>query len=166
MSTKKHNHIEMTDEEFEEKLKMVIERSTRHPDRMNASLKLQLLESSADGMEGLGEAVFGYTVNTAHLNPYGGIHGGIVAALLDTCMGTAIAARTDHFVITTDLSVSFLRALTDSHFRIYIAFTHLGRRMASVTGKIVNADRDDEICATGMGTFMLLNTEGESGVQV
>lgn len=159
----KHAHIQMTDQEFEDALKMVMKRSTKDPERMNASLKLQLLESSADGKEGFGEAIFGYTVNTLHLNPYGGIHGGIVAALLDTCMGTAIAARTGHFVITTDLSVSFLRALTDSHFRIHVAFTHLGRRMASVTGKIVNAD-NDEICATGMGTFMLLDT-GDAGVQ-
>lgn len=162
---KKHAHIDMTDQEFEEALHLVIKRSTSQPERMNASLKLQLLDSSADGMEGFGEAVFGYTVNPLHLNPYGGIHGGIVAALLDTCMGTAVAARTGHFVITTDLSVSYLRALTDSHFRIHVAFTHLGRRLASVTGKIVNADTDD-ICATGMGTFMLLENDGDAGIQV
>lgn len=159
----KHSHIEMTDETFEQQLKLVMERSTKEPERMNASLKLSLLESSADGKEGLGEAVFGYTVNPAHLNPYGGIHGGIVAALLDTCMGTAIAARTDHFVITTDLSISYVKALTGSRYTIHVAFTHLGRRLASVTGKIVNVDTND-ICATGMGTFMLLDT-GNAGIQ-
>lgn len=152
----------MTKEEFEQAIHTVIKRSSQEPDRMNASLELELLSCSTEGM---GKAEFGYLSKTKYLNPYGGIHGGIVAALLDTCMGISIAARTGHFVTTTDLSVSYLRALMGSHYRIEIEFTHLGNRLASVLGKIFDTDKD-ELCATGMGTFMLLDIGTDAAVRV
>jgi uncharacterized protein (TIGR00369 family) len=154
-------HKKLSQKEFTDALHMVMKRSTKEKDRMNASLRLTLVSCKTGEQE---EAVFRYETQTLHLNPYGGLHGGIVCALIDTCMGTAVAARTDHKVITTDLSVSYLRALKGSAFRIQIEFTHLGHHMSSVIGRIYNED-DNELSATGMGTFMLLNT-GDAGVQV
>ena len=154
-------HNEITQQEFEEALHMVMKRSTKEPERMNASLKLHLLSCS---VEGAGSVEFRYETQTLHLNPYGGLHGGIVCALIDTCMGGAIAARTGHRVITTDLSVSYLRALKGDSFRIRIEFTHLGGRMSSVIGKIFHGETG-ELCATGMGTFMLLPAD-EATIQV
>ncbi len=152
----------MEKEVFENKLHVIMERSAKEPERMNASLGLRLLSCSTEGM---GSTEFEYLPKTGHENPYGGIHGGIVAALFDTCMGISIAARTGYFVTTTDLSVSYLRALIGGRYRIRVDFTHLGKRLASVNAKIFDTEKN-ELCATCMGTFMLLDTDIEVAVRV
>jgi uncharacterized protein (TIGR00369 family) len=50
----------------------------------------------------------------AHLNPWGTVHGGLTATLLDSCMGLAIQSMLDKGVDSTTLEfkISLVRAIT------------------------------------------------------
>ncbi len=143
----------MTNKEFEDMMKLVIDRSCTEKGRMNESLGLELV--SCDTSDGVYRTVFAYNSKEIHLNPHGGLHGGIVSALLDTCMGIAAAAVSGHKVVTTDLSVSFLKALKGKRFLIDVEITHPGRHLHSARGKIIDADTN-VLCSTGQATFVLL----------
>lgn len=65
------------------------------------------------------EAEEGSVVITAvpsadHLNPAGTVHGGLVATLLDSCMGLAVRTRLPKGVLSTTLEfkITFLRPVT------------------------------------------------------
>ena len=65
------------------------------------------------------EAVSGRVVVTvepddAHLNPYGTVHGGLVATLLDSCMGLAVQSTLEKGFgqTTVEFKVSLIRPIT------------------------------------------------------
>lgn len=62
-----------------------------------------------------GRFLFQGTPDRRHYNPLGSVHGGYAASLLDSCMGCAIHTRLQagQGYTTTDLRISYLRALTD-----------------------------------------------------
>ena len=103
-------------------------------------------------------AEFLYETKEGHLNPYDGVHGGIAASLVDTCAGIGAVALCNKYVTTTDLSVSYLRALNGDRFRIRVEYTHVGGRMISATAWIIN-EGSGELCVTGMVSYMVLNKQ-------
>ena len=143
----------MTTEEFKNRIEAIFQRNAQQPDRLNAQLGLTLEEG---GMDPQPWAVFGYMMKEEHLNPYDGLHGGIVASLIDTCAGIGAVGLCNKYVTTTDLSVSYLRALTGDRFYIRVDFTHVGGRMISAMCKVINLETD-ELCATGMVSYMVLD---------
>ena len=57
-----------------------------------------------------GRATLAVEVDERHLNPAGTIHGGMLATLVDTTMGSAIrSAVGDETPVTSQLSLTFLR---------------------------------------------------------
>src|SRR6202047_3725468 len=64
--------------------------------------------------EGSGGVVVTAEPSDVHLNPAGTVHGGLAAALLDSCMGLAIQSTLEKGVGSTTLEVeiSLLRHLT------------------------------------------------------
>jgi uncharacterized protein (TIGR00369 family) len=60
-----------------------------------------------------GKVVVTAMVSGDHLNPSGTIHGGLVATLLDTCMGLAIRTQVERGKMSTTLEfkISFLRSI-------------------------------------------------------
>ncbi|MEX0725352.1 MAG: PaaI family thioesterase [Planctomycetaceae bacterium] len=106
---------------------------------------------------GNGEAEFEVTVDDPHLRTLGLLHGGVVATMLDTAMGSAAnsLAPADHHVVTVQLGVNFIRAaekgdslIAKGHVR------HAGRKTIVSTGEVLNAQ--NELVAMGTATFMVL----------
>jgi uncharacterized protein (TIGR00369 family) len=101
---------------------------------------------------------FEMTPEFKHYNPLGGVHGGVAATLLDSCMGCAVhthlPAGTGY--TTLEIKINFVRALTDKTglIRAEGRTLHVGRRASTAEGKIVDAA--GTLYAHGTTTCMIL----------
>ncbi|MBH9397301.1 PaaI family thioesterase [Pseudomonas aeruginosa] len=105
-----------------------------------------------------GYFVFQGTPDRRHYNPLGSVHGGYAASLLDSCMGCAVHTRLQagQGYTTTDLRVSYLRALTDKvgPVRAEGRVVHVGRSTAVAEGRLY--DVDDRLYAVGSPPCLIL----------
>ena len=79
----------------------------------------------------------------AHLNPWGTVHGGLTATLLESCMGLAIQSMLEKGVGSTTLEfkISLVRAITLETGQIRAEGTTLncGRRIGMAEGRVTDA---------------------------
>ena len=134
-------------------------------------LGLQRLQQLIDGADGgpmlktmqqrvisavAGEVVVEGTPGAQFNNHMGRIHGGYLAALIDTAMGCAVASKFDDFAGfgTVDLNVKYVRKFEVSTGPVYAAarVLHAGRTMYTVECKV--ADKAGVLYAHGQGTFL------------
>jgi uncharacterized protein (TIGR00369 family) len=91
-----------------------------------------------------GRVVVTYMPSADHLNPHGTLHGGVPAALLDSCMGLAIRTRLPRGVvtITMEFKISFLRPITPASglLRAEGKALMVGRQAGTAEGRITAAD--------------------------
>ena len=80
----------------------------------------------------------------AHLNPWGTVHGGLTATLLDSCMGLAIKSTLDKGISSTTLEfkISLLRAITPEtgQIRAEGKVLNCGRRVGTAEGRVTDAE--------------------------
>ena len=95
---------------------------------------------------------------TAHLNPWGTIHGGLTATLLDSCMGLAIKSVLDKGVGSTTLEfkISLVRAITlqTGLIRAEGKVLNCGSRVGTAEGRVT--DTDGRLLAHGTTTCLIL----------
>ena len=107
-----------------------------------------------------GEAVFACTPTRAHYNPMGAVHGGLAGTLLDSAMGCAVhtAMQKGQGYTTLEYKVHLVRGMSDKTgpLRIEGKVVHLGRRMATAEGRIVDAS--GKLYAHGTTTCMIFET--------
>jgi uncharacterized protein (TIGR00369 family) len=108
------------------------------------------------------EAEAGRVVVTAeprrdHLNPAGGVHGGLAATMLDSCMGLAVHSTLEKgFGSTTlEFKVTFVRPITPQTGPIRAEGVVLsrGRRVGSAEGRVT--DRDGRLLVHGTTTCLI-----------
>jgi len=108
------------------------------------------------------EASKGRVVVTAepdpkHRNPFGTIHGGLAATLLDSCMGLSVLSMLDRgFSQTTlEFKISLVRPITPQTGRISAEgkIISCGRRIGTAEGKIT--DKDGRTLAHGTTTCLI-----------
>jgi uncharacterized protein (TIGR00369 family) len=79
----------------------------------------------------------------AHLNPWGTVHGGLAATLLDSCMGLAIQSMLDKGIGSTTLEfkISLLRAITvdTGQIRADGRVINCGRHVGTAEGRVTDA---------------------------
>ena len=79
----------------------------------------------------------------AHLNPWGTVHGGLTATLLDSCMGLAIQSMLEKGIGSTTLEfkISLVRAVTLQTGRIRAEgkVLNCGRRVGTAEGRATDA---------------------------
>ncbi len=111
------------------------------------------------------EAVKGRVVVTvepseAHLNPYGTVHGGLTATLLDSCMGLAVQSTLDRGFgqTTVEFKVSLLRPITPETGRIIAEGTVLNcsRRIGTAEGRLT--DSKGRLLAHGTTTCLIFDS--------
>jgi len=80
---------------------------------------------------------------SAHLNPWGTVHGGLTATLLDSCMGLAIQSMLEKgFGSTTlEFKISLVRAITLETGRIRAEgkILNCGKRVGTAEGRVTDA---------------------------
>lgn len=151
---------DVKDIEFAMEMEEIIEHSSLQPERLNAKLDLKMKDCSKDEKF----AVFIFDVQEWCRNPYGGVHGGIISAVFDTAMGMGAVGMTKKFVTTTDISVSFLRAMNGGQYIIHVDYTQIGKRMVRCMGRAIDAE-NGEVAATAMASFMTIDSRPK-GIQV
>jgi len=131
---------------------------TVSPERAKAMSGLEFVKGLASGMlplntmaQTLGydvvEAESGRVVVTvdptdAHLNPWGTVHGGLAAIILDSCMGLAIQSTLEKGVGSTTLEfkISLVRAITleTGQIRAEGKVLNCGRRVGTAEGRVTD----------------------------
>ncbi|NNN00179.1 MAG: PaaI family thioesterase [Candidatus Eremiobacteraeota bacterium] len=117
-----------------------------------ATLELRPIEASLDRL------TFAMPLREWMLNPAGGIHGGALAALLDSVMTLAVIARLDRSKIatTTTLTTHFVRPLLadGSEVRAVAEVLHCGRTHA--TARALLTDAQGRLAAHGDAAFAIV----------
>lgn len=91
-----------------------------------------------------GAAVFVCTPQHLHYNPIGSVHGGLSGTLLDSAMGCAVMSTLDAGTgyTTLEYRVHLVRGMTDKTgpVRAEGRIVHVGRRIATAEGRIIDAN--------------------------
>ncbi len=97
-----------------------------------------------------------------HYNPFGTLHGGLAATLLDTATGSAIATQLPAGVgyATINLAVNFLKPITTGTgpVRCLGKVVSMGRTVAVSEADVV--DSSERVLARATATCILINPEG------
>jgi uncharacterized protein (TIGR00369 family) len=110
------------------------------------------------------EAENGRVVVTAdpkemHLNPWGSVHGGLAATMLDSCMGLAIQSTLNKGIGSTTLEfkISFVRSITPETGVVQAEGTVIsrGRRVGTAEGRVI--DRDGRLLVHGTTTCLIFD---------
>jgi uncharacterized protein (TIGR00369 family) len=106
-----------------------------------------------------GEAVFECDAAEFHYNPAGGVHGGVLATLLDSAMTCAVQSQLPAGTATTTLEfkINFVRPMTDAtgHLICAAKVIYAGSRIGTAEGKIV--DRAGKIYAHATTTCLIFS---------
>jgi uncharacterized protein (TIGR00369 family) len=105
----------------------------------------------------IGRVVIMIAPTEAHLNPWGTVHGGLTATILDSCMGLAIQSTLAKGIGSTTLEfkVSLVRAITTDTGEIRAEGKVLngGRRIGTAEGRVT--DRAGRLLAHGTTTCLI-----------
>ncbi len=106
-----------------------------------------------------GRVVLEGSPNEDHYNPLGAVHGGYIATMLDAAVALAVQTvlPLGTGYATTDLHVTYLRALTAASgpVRAEGTIVHQGRR--AVLGEARLFDREERLCAHASANCALLD---------
>ena len=106
-----------------------------------------------------GEVTFAMTPAEKHYNPIGGVHGGVVATLLDTAMGCALHTLLPRgaWYTTLDINVRYHRGITlgTGPVRAVGTVVHNGRRTATAEARVVEPT-SGRLLATSTSTLLVV----------
>jgi uncharacterized protein (TIGR00369 family) len=95
-----------------------------------------------------------------HLNPWGTVHGGLAATMLDSCMGLAIQSMLEKgFGSTTlEFKISFVRPITPETGLITAEgkVINCGRRIGTAEGRVI--DGQGRLLAHGTTTCLIFES--------
>lgn len=113
---------------------------------------------------GPGMAVFSGVPETRHYNPYGTIHGGYTATLLDSAMTCAVQSLVPagYGVTTLEFKISFVRGFTEAIglVRAEGRAINVGRRVGVAEGRLVDAE--GRVLAHGTTTCLVFDVTAGS----
>lgn len=101
------------------------------------------------------KAVISLDIQPHHLNLLGIVHGGVYASLLDNVMGlTAMAARPEQQVVTTNLNIHYMATIREGKAIATAELVHQSRKIITIQGTV--ADEHGAVCAMGTGSFRVI----------
>lgn len=100
-----------------------------------------------------GEAIMKLKMRDELRQPYGVLHGGATASLIDTAMASAVIASTaeDEKATTVDLTVHYLRPVTEGEIVCTAKMVRTGKRILTVSAEVVN--EQGKLIATALSTY-------------
>ena len=101
-----------------------------------------------------GEARLEVTVDERHLNPAGTVHGGMLATLVDTTMGAAVASAGDgDLPATSTLALTYLRPGKPGRL---LVTARVGKRGENLTVCEADVEQDGKALVHALATFALV----------
>jgi uncharacterized protein (TIGR00369 family) len=109
------------------------------------------VESADDG-----SARVRFEAREEHLNPAGTLHGGVLATLVDTAMGTAVRSATDDGDVpaTSQLTVTYLRPGTPGQVEVTARVRTRGEHLTVCEADV---EQDGRSLVHAVATFALLH---------
>ena len=109
----------------------------------------------ADAPEGDdGAARLELEVDERHLNPAGTVHGGMLATLVDTTMGAAVASAVDGEIpVTSQLTITYLRPGKPGRL---LVTAKVSKRGENLTICEADVEQDGKTLVHGLATFALI----------
>lgn len=108
-----------------------------------------------------GRAIFEGQPKAKHYNPMGTVHGGWIAAVLDSALGCAIHSTlaAGKGYTTLELKINFVRALTDvvQTVRAEGTVIHAGRQVATSEARLTGPD--DKLYAHATTTCLIFDAQ-------
>ncbi len=103
-----------------------------------------------------GTATLGLNVRKQLRQNHGMVHGGAIASLIDTATAFAIISllAPSERVTTVDLTVSYLRPLTEGRLTAVARVLRSGRRLFVVSAEVF--DKDGKLATTALSTYIKL----------
>jgi acyl-CoA thioesterase len=103
---------------------------------------------------GNGTATLGLTVRKELTQNHGVVHGGAIASLIDTATAFAIISQlaSKERVTTVDLTISYLRPITEGRITAVAKVVRSGRRLFVVSAEVF--DNDGKLTATALSTYI------------
>jgi uncharacterized protein (TIGR00369 family) len=105
-----------------------------------------------------GRTVFAGTPKFEYYNPLGSIHGGYIAALLDSCMACAVHSTLEagYSYATVEIKINYVRAITSDtgEVRAEGKVINVGKRIATAEGRLF--DSAGKLYAHGTTTCLIL----------
>lgn len=130
-------------------LRAVIANKRNYP--FGQLLKIEVVDAGEGWAELTAQPAFEF------YNPMMRIHGGWLAAVMDSCMGSAIITKLSDGsgAGTTQLNVNYVRKVTveSGLLRARGEVKHSGRSMLTATGEIYDAS--GQLCVHGTGSFLI-----------
>ena len=116
----------------------------------------KLLGIQLDSVEP-GHAVLSMEVREEHKQNHGVVHGGAIAALIDSAMALAIMPllAENERTTTVDLTIHYLRPLTEGTARSSARVVRAGRRVITVSAELF--DEKGKLAATALSTYLRLS---------
>jgi uncharacterized protein (TIGR00369 family) len=104
-----------------------------------------------------GRVVAAAEPNAKHRNPFGTVHGGLAATLLDSCMGLAVLSKLDKGLAQTtlDFKISLVRPITPQTGLVKAEgkVIRCGHRVGTAEGKLT--DKDGRVLAHSTTTCLV-----------
>lgn len=98
--------------------------------------------------------IFEYRATDEHKNIFHGVHGGMIGFIFDTAMGVAGDAASDKDTSTTEMTISYVRAMMGDHYYVTVEINKIGRTLLSCTSYI--SDEKGLKYATCQARYVLL----------
>lgn len=137
-----------------------------HPVSVESANAISLLKTLGIRLVEIGEdfAVMEVVVDDRHRNYLGGVHGGLIATLVDTvCFFPGPLLPSGQAATTVALNVSYVRpAAVGDRLRARAELVHLGRRTASLSIRV--ADQQERLIAHGTTTLLLIEAVPAGGM--
>ena len=116
----------------------------------------KLLGIEVDSVEP-GHAVLSMKIRDDLKQNHGVAHGGSIAALIDSAMAIAIMPMLSENERTTtvDLTIHYLRPLTEGTARASARVVRAGRRVITVSAELF--DQHEKLAATALSTYLRLS---------
>ena len=96
-------------------------------------------------------AEFLFTAEDWERNVYGGLHGGMIATVLDSCMGITAGVFSEKPASTVSMNVQYLQPGAGTTFRVLVSLRHRGRRIIHMAAELRDAEGGS--CAQAEAVF-------------
>lgn len=99
-------------------------------------------------------------IGNCHLQPFGIVHGGVLATLIDTATFWSVFLRIpeDAGLVNVDLKLNYLKPVINGQLTAVGSSIKSGRSISYAEAKVLNAD--GELVAHGTSTLMTLQGKG------
>lgn len=146
---------ETSNETLRRSIAQVIRRRAQSPARAwpRAGRDFFLLEEDGPA----GTVLYACRTDPSMANPLGIVHGGVTAALVDTCMGVACSAQCGGAATpTVTMTVNYARPVPlDAELRVRTRTVRVGTASGQLWAEVSLAERPDEPLVTASGVYAI-----------